>query len=134
MLIDTGRTAFDIRQIENRRFMFSPQSGELILGRQYKGNQLYASHAEEHGKSGAKAPYDSFIRGWVGAGRQYPHGVIHFAPNVESANVEQFERHFPRWKCSGRTVRRARPLFGALGIPGNSPYQISFQTKKGATE
>ena len=94
MLIDTGRTAFDMRQIENRRFMFSPQSGELILGRQYKGSQLYASHAEEHGKSGAKAPYDSFIRGWVGAGRQYPHGVIHFAPNVESANVEQFERAF----------------------------------------
>lgn len=94
MLIDTGQTAFDMRQIENRRFMYSPQSGELILGRQYKGSQLYASHAEEHDKSGAKAPYDSFIRGWVGAGRQYPHGVIHFAPNVESANVEQFEKAF----------------------------------------
>ena len=94
MLIDTGRTAFNMRQIENRRFMFSPQSGELILGRQYKGSQLYASHAEEHGESGAKAPYDSFIRGWVGTGRQYPHGVIHFAPNVESANVEQFEKAF----------------------------------------
>ena len=83
-----------MRQIENRRFMFSPQSGELIFGRQYKGSQLYASHAEEHGESGAKAPYDSFIRGWVGTGRQYPHGVIHFAPNVESANVEQFEKAF----------------------------------------
>ena len=94
MLIDTGQTAFDMRQIENRRFMFSPQSGELILGKQYKGSQLYASHAEEHGESGAKAPYDSFIRGWVGTGRQYPHGIIHFAPNIMSANVEQFEKAF----------------------------------------
>ena len=48
LLIDTRNVSFDMQEIENRRFMYSPQSGELIIGKQYKGNQLIASHAEEH--------------------------------------------------------------------------------------
>ena len=48
MLLDTRSMSFDMREIDNRRFMFSPQAGELILGRQYRGGQLYKSHAEEH--------------------------------------------------------------------------------------
>ena len=48
MLLDTRSMSFDMREIDNRRFMFSPQTGELILGRQYRGGQLYKSHAEEH--------------------------------------------------------------------------------------
>ena len=31
MLIDTRRMSFDMQEIENRRFMFSTQTGELIL-------------------------------------------------------------------------------------------------------
>lgn len=73
MLLDTRSMSFDMREIDNRRFMFSPQAGELILGRQYRGGQLYKSHAEEHFDSGAKAPFDSFtaallLRGFGGAG------------------------------------------------------------------
>lgn len=86
MLLDTRSMSFDMREIDNRRFMFSPQAGELILGRQYRGGQLYKSHAEEHFDSGAKAPFDSFIRGWIGTGRDYPDGVIHFAPNIGTDN------------------------------------------------
>ena len=41
MLLDTRSMSFDMREIDNRRFMFSPQAGELILGRQYRGGQLY---------------------------------------------------------------------------------------------
>ena len=90
MLLDTRSMSFDMREIDNRRFMFSPQAGELILGRQYRGGQLYKSHAEEHFDSGAKAPFDSFIRGWIGTGRDYPDGVIHFAPNIGTDNITAF--------------------------------------------
>ena len=91
---NTRSMSFDMREIDNRRFMFSPQAGELILGRQYRGGQLYKSHAEEHFDSGAKAPFDSFIRGWIGTGRDYPDGVIHFAPNIGTDNITAFDNAF----------------------------------------
>ena len=94
MLLDTRSMSFDMREIDNRRFMFSPQAGELILGRQYRGGQLYKSHAEEHFDSGAKAPFDSFIRGWIGTGRDYLDGVIHFAPNIGTDNIPAFDNAF----------------------------------------
>jgi len=84
-MIDTKTNSFDMQEIENRRFMYSPDSCELIIGKQYKGNQLIASHAEEHGKAGVKAPFDSFIRGWIGTGKGYKDGVIHFAPPINTA-------------------------------------------------
>ena len=94
LLIDTKNVSFDMQKIENRRFMYSPQSGELIIGWQYKGNQLIASHAEEYGQVGAKAPFDSFIRGWVGTGRRYKNGVIHFAPPIDTHDINHFDRGF----------------------------------------
>ena len=112
MLIDTSRTAFDMQAIQNRRFMFSPQTGELILGRQYRGNALVKSHAEEHGESGAKALFDSFLRGWVGTGKDYKDGVIHFAPAIDARNPEQFDyafstvEMFARNGANGKTVIR----------------------------
>ena len=93
-MIDTNHAVFDMQAIQNRRFMFSPQTGELILGKQYRGSALVKSHAEEHGESGAKAPFDSFIRGWIGTGRSYKDGVIHFAPAIDAHNTEQFDRAF----------------------------------------
>ena len=113
MLLDTRSMSFDMREIDNRRFMFSPQAGELILGRQYRGGQLYKSHAEEHFDSGAKAPFDSFIRGWIGTGRDYPDGVIHFAP-------PPLTMRFPPCKCSAKTARREIPSCAALGASGSS--------------
>ena len=94
MLIDTRRTSFDMRQIQNRRFMYQPQTGELILGYQYKGSRLVSSHAEEHFDSGAKAPFDSFIRGWIGTGKGYKNGIIHFAPDIPAQNTEAFDKGF----------------------------------------
>lgn len=94
MLIDTGRMAFDMRQVQNRRFMYQPQTGTLILGYQYKGGGVVSSHADEHDKSGATEPYDSFIRGWIGTGRQYPNGVIHFAPAIPPDNAAAFDKAF----------------------------------------
>ena len=116
MRIDTGQTAFDMQQIENRRFMYQPQTGTLILGYQYKGNYLASSHADEHFKSGAAEPFDSFIRGWIGSGKSYPHGIIHFAPNIPADNVQAFDRAYSTLQmfrdngAAGNTVIRG---FGA---------------------
>ena len=94
MLIDTRRTSFDMRQIQNRRFMYQPQTGELILGYQHKSSRLVSSHAEEHFDSGANAPFDSFVRGWIGTGKDYKNGIIHFAPDIPAQNIEAFDKGF----------------------------------------
>lgn len=94
MLIDTAKNTFDIQKIKNRRFMYNPQTGTLILGRHYAGNKMLASHAEEHGQLGVKEPFDNFIRGWVGTGGQYTNGVIHFAPQIPKNNPELFDKGF----------------------------------------
>lgn len=86
------------------------------MGKQYKGGALQSSHAEEHGKSGATAPYDSFIRGWIGTGRDYPESVIHFAPNIPRDDAAMFDMAFSTLEmfrengATGDTVVRA---FGA---------------------
>jgi len=36
MLIDTKKQSFDMQEIQNRRFMYNPRSGTMILGYQYK--------------------------------------------------------------------------------------------------
>jgi len=58
MRIETLLQSIDIQEIQNRRFMFNPLTGTLILGRQYSGNQIISSHAEEHGRLAGGEPYD----------------------------------------------------------------------------
>ena len=112
LLIDTRRACFDMQAIENRRFMYEPQTGTLILGYQFRGKDLASSHAEEHADSGATEPFDRFIRGWIGTGREYKDGVIHFAPNIDGQNPEHFDRAystlemFRKNKANGKTVVR----------------------------
>lgn len=94
MMLDMQTQIFDMQKIKNRRFMYNPQTDTLILGFQYGRNEIYASHAEEHGSSGTRDAYDSFIRGWVGTGKEYPNGVIHFAPPVGKRNMDMFVKAF----------------------------------------
>jgi len=94
LLVNTQSASFTINDIRNRRFMFSPDTGELILGRQYKGSKLYASHAAEHEETGTATPFDSFVRGWVGNGGEYKDGIIHFAPPVYVQDPQQFDRAY----------------------------------------
>ena len=70
-MIDTLFASFSIIDIMNRRFMYAPDTGALILGKQYKGSKLYASHAAKHSVSGTAAPFDSFVCGWVGTSKRY---------------------------------------------------------------
>ena len=94
MLVDTDAEYISIQHIESRRFMFSPSTGELILGRQYRDSRLRESHAAEYADSGAKATFDDFIRGWLGTSKIYSKGIIHFAPAIKENCMLLFERGF----------------------------------------
>ena len=131
MLLDPRSMSFDMREIDNRRFMFSPQAGELILGRQYRGGQLYKSHAEEHFDSGAKAPFDSFIRGWIGTGRDYPDGVIHFAPNIGTDNITAFDNAFSTLQMFSENGAAGDTVVRGFGRKWEQPLKdIITQTKE----
>ena len=95
MVLDMKAHSFNMQEIENRRFMYNPKSGVLILGYQYgKTKGLPGSHADDLAMAGIKQKFDDFVRGWVGTGRHYPDGVIHFAPNIDSRNISLFEKGF----------------------------------------
>lgn len=93
MKIDTRKQRIDIQKIENRRFMYHPETGILVLGKDSVKVNL-SSHAKELADAGITEGYDCYIRGWIGTGRNYPVGVIHFAPNVNEKNVRLFDRAF----------------------------------------
>lgn len=95
MCIDTARQTIDMQQIQNRRFLYNPRTGILVLGFQYAPKSpLLSSHADELAGAGITKDYDDFVRGWVGTGRSYPKGVIHFAPSVDERCVSLFDRAF----------------------------------------
>ena len=81
----------DILQITNRRFMYNPQTGTLILGDEIYGKTICSSHSQEFHASRAEGCFDDYLRGWIGTSKSYPHGIIHFAPAVI---MEQFDRGF----------------------------------------
>lgn len=95
MRIDTRTQAVDMQQIDNRRFMFHPDTGILVLGRQYAVTSLLnSSHAVELADAGITKGFDDFVRGWIGTGGKYPKGVIHFSPCVDERNTKLFDRAF----------------------------------------
>lgn len=95
MRIDTRRQMIDMQQIDNRRFMYNPKTGILVLGYQYAATStLVSSHASELADAGITKGYDDFVRGWIGTGGDYPKGVIHFAPCVDERNIKLFNQAF----------------------------------------
>ena len=69
MRIDTRRQIIDIQQIDNRRFMYNPKTGILVLGYQYAATStMVSSHANELADAGITKGYDDFVRGWIGTG------------------------------------------------------------------
>ncbi len=95
MRIDTRRQVIDIQQIANRRFMYNPKIGILVLGYQYETTKkVISSHANELAEAGITKGYDDFVRGWIGTSREYPKGVIHFAPCMDKRNIKLFNRAF----------------------------------------
>ena len=91
MVIDVKREIIDILQITNRRFMYNPQTGTLILGDEMYGKSICSSHSQEFYASKAEGRFDDYLRGWIGVSKSYPHGIVHFAPAV---SMEQFDCGF----------------------------------------
>lgn len=91
MVINVKREIIDILQIANRRFMYNPKNGSLILGNEEYGKNICSSHSQEFYVSKADGNFDDYLRGWIGVSTGYPRGVIHFAPAVSK---EQFDRGF----------------------------------------
>ncbi|GAB0482924.1 Uncharacterised protein [Alistipes sp. cv1] len=91
MVVHIEREIIDILRITNRRFMYSPQTGTLILGDEMYGKSICSSHAQEFHASEAEGRFDDYLRGWIGASKNYPCGIVHFAPAV---CMEQFDKGF----------------------------------------
>lgn len=91
MFINIKQEIIDILQIANRRFMYNPKIGILILGDEMYGKNICSSHSQEFYVSKADGHFDDYLRGWIGVSKSYPRGVIHFAPAVSK---EQFDRGF----------------------------------------
>lgn len=98
-LVDLNKVSVDFMKIENRRFMYHP-SGMLVLGAEDAClGENFSSHSEEFYEvckmhEHELPPFDDFIRGWIGVGGAYNNGIIHFAPNIISNNMEMFEKAF----------------------------------------
>lgn len=91
MVINIKQEIIDILQIANRRFMYNPKIGILILGDEMYGKNICSSHSQEFYVLKADGHFDDYLRGWIGVSKGYPHGIIHFAPAVI---MEQFDRGF----------------------------------------
>ena len=117
MIVDTGKQTFDMQDIGNRHFMYNPQTGSLLLWNQYKGQELYYSDAERLEKAEIKEPVEQFVAGWVGTGRSYKNGVIHFAPAIGIQSAGRYGEGFDTLvmfqanNANGQTVVRG---FGKL--------------------
>ena len=113
-----------MQQIDNRRFMYNPKTGILVLGYQYAATStMVSSHANELADAGITKGYDDFVRGWIGTGGDYPKGVIHFAPCVDKRNIMLFDQAFDTLKMfqesgalAGTVVRGFGGTLGAAVI------------------
>ena len=97
MVINVKWEIIDILQITNRRFMYNPQTGTLILGDEMYGKSICSSHAQEFHASQAEGRFDDYLRGWIGVSKSYPHGIVHFAP-LSAWNSSTVD--LTRCKCS----------------------------------
>ena len=140
MLIDTKNQKFNMQEIDNRRFMYNPKTGVMLLGYQYApSRKARGSHAEDLSSARIYSGFDDYVRGWVGMGKDYPHGVIHFAPNVDDQNADLFNRGFDTLEmfsqngAEAQTVVRAfgkrweQPLFGILHATQGQEHKPSVK-------
>ena len=114
MRIDTRRQMIDIQQIDNRRFMYNPKTGILVLGYQYAATSTMVSS------------HDNFVRGWIGTGGDYPKGVIHFAPCVDKRNITLFDRAFDTLKMFQENGALAGTVVRGFGENWEQPLSDIF--------
>lgn len=131
MKLDVKAHKFNMQEIENRRFMYNPKSGGLILGYQYgKTKGLPGSHADDFALAAIKQNYDDFVRGWVGTGKHYPDGVIHFAPNIDSRNIPLFEKGFDTLEMFSANGARDKTVVRAFGDKWEQPLSSLLRPER----
>ena len=129
--INTKNDSFDMQEIQNRRFMFNPKTGSMIIGRQYFSEGIESSHAEEHGRLSKEEPYDDFIRGWVGgAGSQYKSGVIHFAPPIEKNNIEMYNKSFSTLEIFAKNGALTETIIRGFPVEWEQPLKNIINKEK----
>ena len=79
MRIDTNTETFDIQQIQNRRFMYNPQTGTLILSVQTQCNDYFYRCDARRPRYGGRRNFEGYISGWINGGN------IHFLPSVPTS-------------------------------------------------
>ena len=122
LLIDTKNQIFNMQEIDNRRFMFNPKTCILLLGAQLPpSRKIRGSHAEDLSNAGIYSGYDDYVRGWVGVGKDYPRGVIHFAPNVDDRNTDLYNRAFDTLEMFAQNGAEAETVVRALGKRWEQP-------------
>lgn len=127
MRIDTRTHAVDMQQIDNRRFMFDPDTGILVLSRQYAVTSLMnSSHAVELADAGITEGFDKFVRGWIGTGGEYPKGVIHFAPCADTENTKLFDRAFDTLEMFRENGALAGTVIRGFGNRWEQPLSAIF--------
>ena len=130
MRIDTAPQAIDMQQIDNRRFMFHPGTGMLVMGRQYAVTSMAnSSHAQELADAGIRKDYDGFVRGWVGTGGEYPYGVIHFGPSVDERNIAERAEEMTDRVFASESYHEALRKVAAIGFPSPFGFQRSNGTR-----
>lgn len=70
MVINIKQEIIDILQIANRRFMYNPKIGILILGDEMYGKNICSSHSQEFYVSKADGHFDDYLRGWIGVSKE----------------------------------------------------------------
>lgn len=71
MVINIKQEIIDILQITNRRFMYNPKIGSLILGDEVYGKNICSSHSQEFYVSKADGHFDDYCVG----GLEYQKGI-----------------------------------------------------------
>lgn len=89
MVVNVKLETIDILQITNRRFMYNPQNGFMILGDEIYGKNIRSSHSQEFYSSKAEGCFDDYLRGWIGTSAVYSCGIIHFAPAI---SIQLFDK------------------------------------------
>lgn len=122
MLIHADNQRFNMQDIDNRRFMYNPITGVLLLGAQFPpSKKLRGSHAEDLSNAGIYSGYDDYVRGWIGTGKEYPHGIIHFAPNVDDRNTALFNCAFETLEMFVQNGAVAETVVRSLGKRWEQP-------------
>ena len=102
--------------------MYNPNTGILVLGAQLSpSRKIRGSHAEDLSNANIYSGYDDYVRGWVGVGKDYPSGVIHFAPNIDSGNTELYSRAFDTLEMFAQNGADTDTIVRALGKRWEQP-------------